>query len=440
MSTRRTYSTRKPVYKKKTYQKRAPYQKRLVVVEPRARRSAVTRSVKEKPPGILSAGGSALGAFLGGAPGSFLGGKLGHLAEKITGFGDYQIEQNSIMAGGMTPPQVVNSVDKGGVIVRHREFIGDITASTGFNVQSFLVNPGLARTFPWLSQVANSYEQYKLRGMLFEFNSTSSDALLSTATSTALGSVIMSTDYDVADLPPSSKREMLNSEWASSSKPSSTFIHPIECKKSVSPQSMLYTRGAISVPSDFDQRLYDFCRFNIATEGMQVAGGNLGELWVTYEIELYKQQFSYIGLTDHFRLTLITTARPLGTAESSIAHGGTMGGGIDGNGLDYNFPIHISSGQYLFTYAVVGGSSIAGATLPTLSFTNCVLANYWTNNTLGYVDSPEPPITSVTILLSGTVRITGQNAQIAFAADGVIPNPTNFGDLWVTRIADSITF
>lgn len=439
--------------------RRAPRRRRaqteLVEFEPLPRRRVYRRAArkvaaKEKDPGAISKAGNYIGGAIGSSfgpigtgIGSFLGGKLGHLIETVTGFGDYRIESNSIMKGGMTVPQIVNSVNGGGVIIRHREFIKDIVATQAFSVESFLIQPGLANTFPWLSQIANGFEQYRLRGMIFEYNTTSSDALLSTATSTALGTVIMQTEYDVADAIATSKRQMLNSEFASSSKPSCTFIHPIECKKSLSAQNILYTRGAIAPPPNFDQRLYDFARFQIATEGMQADGGTLGELWVTYEIELLKPQFSFFGLTDHFRLNTITTLRPFGTATggSSIAAGGTMGGSMNGNGLSYDFPAAITSGQYLFTYTVVGGA-VASATLPVITITGGLLQGYWVNNSLGYVDCPEPPgITpGASVIASGTLIVTSSVCKINLAAVGGVFPTANAGDLWVTRIADSITF
>ena len=50
----------------------------------------------------------------------------------------------------------------------------------------------------------------------------------------------------------------------------------------------LYVRPTLNVPSGSDRRLYDFGNFQIATIGLQGTSVNVGELWVTYEIELFK--------------------------------------------------------------------------------------------------------------------------------------------------------
>ncbi len=391
------------------------------------------RIAAHKEPGFISKGGEMLGSMFG-KPGEFLGGKIGHLIEQITGFGDYKVENNSIMKGGLSNIQIINSSNKGGFIVRHREYIGDVTATTAFTNRTYLVNPGLTTTFPWLSQVANSFELYRLRGVIFEFNSTSSDALLSSSTSTALGTVVMATEYDIADTPYSNKRDMLTAEHSCSSKPSVSFIHPIECKRSLSAQNTLFTRGN-AVPEGYDPRLYDFCRFNIATEGMQANGGVLGELWIVYEIELLKQQFSYVGLSDHYKFNTISTGRPLGTViGSNLASGGTIGGLIAGDALSYGFPKDFSNGLYQYVYTTVGISS-ASAIAPTVTYINAVAVNVMVNNTVSTVTPASS--TNTTTVRTGTFRITGQGAFIIFATDGG-PASGAVGDLWVTRLPNSI--
>ena len=63
-----------------------------------------------------------------------------------------------------------------------------------FKIDSYLINAANPKTFPWLSQIAANYEQYDIEGMVF-----SADALNSTKT--ALGTVMMATQYDVLDEP-----------------------------------------------------------------------------------------------------------------------------------------------------------------------------------------------------------------------------------------------
>lgn len=238
---------------------------------------------------------------------------MARVGRTIRGFGDYSIGSNTILQGGMSPPMITNSVVNGGVIVRHREYLRDIIAAELFTNLQFSINPGITETFPWLSQIANSFEQYRFRGLVFEFKSTSADVVLSSAASTALGTVVMGTKYNVLDDPFTNKFEMENWEFTTSCKPSNSCMHPIECAKSQTPVSMLYIRaGDLDPAKDGDKRLYDLANFNIAVVGLQnsfnAVTSAIGELWCTYEIELYKPKleedistsfahFSYLNAT-----------------------------------------------------------------------------------------------------------------------------------------------
>lgn len=208
----------------------------------------------------------------------------------IRGFGDYKIAGNSIMRGGMTPPMITNSISNGAVIIRHREYLRDIYNSVDFENTSFDLNPGITASFPWLSQMAMSFAQYRFRGLVFEFKTTSSDTVLSSAASTSLGTVVMATQYNALDAPFTNKFEMENWEYSVSTKPSLSCMHPVECAKSQTPVSLLWTRNG---PKAGDERLYDLGNFNIATVGMQGTAGtsSIGELWCSYEVEFYKPQF-----------------------------------------------------------------------------------------------------------------------------------------------------
>jgi hypothetical protein len=226
---------------------------------------------------------------------SFLGkvGKTaGNALSHFFGLGAYSVKQNTLL---QDPLPVINKAHREGVTISHREYICDIItgAANTFNLQAFPVNPGQESTFPWLSQVAANYTQYRLDGMLFEYRSMSADALNST--NTALGQVIMATQYDAALPNFSQKSEMENYFCGQSCRPSESAIHPIECARNQSTLENLYTRVG-SVPTGDDIRFYDMGTFQIATNGFQGANVNVGELWVTYQVTLFKEQmYSSLG-------------------------------------------------------------------------------------------------------------------------------------------------
>lgn len=207
------------------------------------------------------------------------------------------------MYGGMSPPMIQNSMNRGSVIVRHREYVADIGGTINFTNRNFALNPGLNGTFPWLSQVAAAFEQYRFRGLIWEFRSTSADSVINAQPNVGMGTVIMATQYNSLDPGFTNKIEMENYEYANSCKPACSFIHPVECALHQTPNTPLYIRTG-GIPTQSDERLYDMGNFNIATSGLAADGGVIGELWVTFEIELFKPKFTFdealeLGI-DHF--------------------------------------------------------------------------------------------------------------------------------------------
>jgi hypothetical protein len=270
--------------------------------------------------------GSALGTPYGlGKAGGAIGQKVGSMAHyigRIFGSGDY-IQGAPVKNNSILQPQAPSFKSGAAqVTIRHREFLGDvITSGTigAFSINSYSLNPGLASFLGWLSQVCGeTFQQYRINGMVFEFRSMSSDALNST--NTALGSVVMCTDYDSADQPFSSKQQMENTEFGVSCKPSSNMIHAIECAPKVTTATELYVR-AYAQPPNTDIRLYDWGKTYIATTGFQAASVNIGELWVSYDITLIKaieQPPGYLIPSAHYSLDPATLStlpvKPLATA------------------------------------------------------------------------------------------------------------------------------
>lgn len=203
------------------------------------------------------------------------------------------MKRNSIKSGSAIP-LIRNS--KGGIIIRHKEYIADIAASVDFRTQiAQAINPSNYNLFPWLSEIAQRFEEYEFRGLIFEFKTLSSSSTVLASNTTSLGSVMMGTEYDVHDRNFENKVQMLNHEFSSSCKPSYSMIHAVECARGRNVATHLFTRDYTALPSvnDIsDPRFYDMGIFQIATQGMPTAtaGGNIGEVWASYEIEFFKPQ------------------------------------------------------------------------------------------------------------------------------------------------------
>ena len=216
----------------------------------------------------------------------------------ISGQGDYDISgiTHNSLVGKMSPTVPVFSSNTAGMVrVQHREYLTDILSTTDFQNLEFPINPALSSTFPWLSKIAQNFEQYQIHGLIFEFKSGSSDALNST--NTALGYVVMATEYNSLAPGYQNKLEMENALFACSTKPSLSTIHAVECAPLQSPLTVLYTRTGFENIGDSDIRFYDLGKFNIATVGMQAIGANIGELFVSYDISMSKSRFLAPGLT-----------------------------------------------------------------------------------------------------------------------------------------------
>lgn len=233
-------------------------------------------------------------------------GDLGHsIFKSITGMGDYQARAKNHQAvytdqgidgafsAAFSNPQPMNmgamNAKFGGSApeVSHREFIGPVVGSKEFKTSVWRIQPGVRGAksiMPWGSTVAGAFQQYELHGMIFEYVSTSTDF----SSTTALGSVMMSTNYDAEAIPFASQREVNNAEFTTFNKPSMSFIHPIECASKDSPITVRYVAASNTITQANDSRFADVGTFQLSTIGQPVDGAEIGELWVTYKIRYLK--------------------------------------------------------------------------------------------------------------------------------------------------------
>jgi len=232
-----------------------------------------------------SLGGGALGSLVGQAQGgASLGNSLGAALSRWLGAGDYKVAQNSLVQKAAASIPMMHNTGQT-VVVRHKEFLATISGSASFSVQHvFDLNPGVSKTFPWLSSIATSFSEYTIKGLVFHYVPTSGMAVSST--NSALGSVMIQTTYRASDSAPTSKHEILNEYWSNEVVPSETMCHPLECDPKENPFQVHYVRAA-GIPNGDTILMYDLGKTYVAVQGMQ-STNVVGDLWVTYEVELKK--------------------------------------------------------------------------------------------------------------------------------------------------------
>jgi hypothetical protein len=343
---------------KKQVKKIAP----KLVREVRAAKSDLKSVVKNMGKLGLSTAGGMLGGSVGGPLGSAVGKSAGSWLSRIVGFGDYTINSNTLLKSNVPDfPKTGH-----GIRIRHRECLGDISGTTLYTTTDYRINPGDPTTFPWLSNIASNYQEYCFHGLVFTYNATSAAALNST--NTALGTVIMATRYNAALPAFINKIDMEANEFCTSRPPNASFVHAIECAENERPTKCLYIRQTND--TTVDPRWFDLGVTTLATVGMQAAA-TIGELWVSYDIELSKTRLPHPGPVpgafyaisngayDANNRLGITQRTPIGTLGLSVI--------TDGTGFNrVQFPEAYQSGRFLFNFTWIGS---AGAVIALPTFT-----------------------------------------------------------------------
>lgn len=245
---------------KKAANKVAQLESKLAKMKMSSRKATPFRDVG----GII---GNSISKYTGFSGANGIGKWLGTGIGSIFGSGDYQMVGQTPGYNVLTSSKQIPkfSTTHASNVVCHREYLGDITGTTGFTNRQYPLNPGSSVTFPWLSTIAQNYQEYKIHGLIFEFRPLITDFV----TGGAPGVVIMATNYN-ADAPLyNTKQAMENSEFATSVKPTMSLIHAVECAASESPYNMLFTRVG-SVPAGIDIKTYDLGNFQFATQSNPV--------------------------------------------------------------------------------------------------------------------------------------------------------------------------
>lgn len=384
-----------------------------------------------------------VGEILGGAvgkmfnlnlqgPGRWLGSGIG----SIFGSGDYTLagaapKENVIMNGSQIPKF---STTRATNVVCHREYLRDWTGVNAFSNESFRLNPGDSETFPWLSTIAQNYQEYKFHGLVFEFRSLITDFV----TSGAPGVVVMATNYNANEPAYGTKQEMENSEFAVAVKPTLNLMHGVECAVQQTVDPIKYVRRG-GADTTGDSRLYDLGTFQFANQGSP--NQLLGELWVSYCVEFFKPVLpdTVGGAVD---TGLLNT--------SSITAGGAVGtiqvgrsGNIDIRHLtSTTFQFYARANAYYIINYVWQGSVAGVAAYPAISSPalNTVQAFGFPTATFDNFTAPPGGTSTLSMEYTQTYRciLANDGPIVVTLTGGVFPTTTTNCNIIITRIDDTM--
>jgi len=371
--------------------------------------------------------------------GSNVGANLGRMAgNMISGYGDYEVRSNTLVNPVSVPDFGTQSVR-----ITHKEYLGNIHGSVSFAHQEYPLNPGLSVTFPWLSGIARNYQQYRLNGVIFQYVSTSAFAL--GTTNSALGKVMIATNYNAEDDPFTGTVGMLATQFSNYCRPADSIMHAIECAPTEVPSNVYYIRTDLDGQQK-DKRLTDLGFTQIGTEGMQ-ATTEVGGLWISYDVTLMKPILNPSNaISDGFDQFVCQTLLPINWYEfkptprnnylqGQLSQFGTMPAAL------YTFGPTISSGTFLVIWefqipATSTFSDVSGGGYGNLS--NAVYVtdddkNGPFNNAYGpTVTAPtfasnslqEGKVTGTEAIIMYMVSVTGPDASLSLtnlALSGTLP-------------------
>jgi len=190
---------------------------------------------------------------------------------------------------------------------KRSEMVCTVQGSTAFYCGSWYINPGSSSIFPWLSTMALNYQFYHFRSLRFRFETTSPTS--------SPGQVIMVPDYNVRDPAPSTEQAACNALGAVAGPCWSNLSLPLSIENMFSFGSRKMIRLGVT---GTDSTLCDAGCFNLATVGM-TGGGDIGRLWVDYDVDLFTPQVALATLVPS-QIQYLSIAADLMTINDSINH------------------------------------------------------------------------------------------------------------------------
>jgi len=160
--------------------------------------------------------------------------------------------------------------------ISHREYLQSVTSSTGTRIVTINVNPGMS-AFSWLAPVANNFEQYVFKKLKYEY--------VSAAATSERGRVSLSFQFDPTADAPTTRTDHFSIIPNVEEAPWEDIVLNVPCTKT----PKYIRQGNIN---NGTLNTYDIGRLNVMSAMNANSTTQLGEIFVTYVVELHNPQFN----------------------------------------------------------------------------------------------------------------------------------------------------
>jgi hypothetical protein len=276
------------------------------------------------------------------------------------------------------------------------EFIEDINGSILFQVRQWEVNPGQYPTFPWMSTIAQRYEEYEFEELEFYVTSTVSGF----APNGQQGTIVLSASYDAADPLPGTLRAVEDSDPHTVPCLPCTPVVSLKLDCNLMRKNIAKFVRPGPLVANQDIKTFDCANLYVSTSGCANTT-KIGELHVRYKCRVKKPilDVNAEGIGFHAR-GIVPVGSNLTMENWTVANGGSdsLDVGLSGNTITFGAD---QVGTYFVCFSISNGN---GTTTP---FTTGVLAGNIQSVT--YFGASMLPDQVSTTASNGTLSVGNQN-------------------------------
>lgn len=171
-----------------------------------------------------------------------------------------------------------NYVNNGTIVLSHSEAFHDVSYNAGFYLSTIMVNPGNQALFPWLSNVAPSWQSYKIRQISINYYPD--------ASKNETGSIYFAFASDPNQVNPTTASQMMAYNDALKIPISEGGVFRIKPD-----QKYRYVITTVTPPDGRDATTYFAGKLWYATQGITDTSQTKGTLFVEYTIDLTQPVF-----------------------------------------------------------------------------------------------------------------------------------------------------